>query len=61
MAWSVFALFGLSLVIFILSRVIPGDPARMALGPSAPEAAVTELRRQMRLDQPLPAQYAGWV
>lgn len=60
-AWSVVALFGLSLVIFILSRVIPGDPARMALGPSAPEAAVTELRRQMRLDQPLYAQYAGWL
>jgi len=61
LAWSFVALIGLSLVIFILSRVIPGDPARMALGPGAPESAVNELRQQMRLNQPLYAQYAGWL
>ena len=29
---SIFVLFGLSLVIFTISRIMPGDPARMAVG-----------------------------
>jgi peptide/nickel transport system permease protein len=50
-------LFGLSVLIFVLARVVPGNPARIALGPRASEEAVAELRAEMRLDEPLWVQY----
>ncbi len=37
---SIFVLFGLSIVIFVIARIVPGDPARMALGPRAPVEVV---------------------
>mgnify|MGYP005835982753 FL=1 len=58
---SVFVLLGLSVLIFVISRVVPGDPVRMALGPRAPQYAVDSLRREMHLDKPLPAQYYYWI
>lgn len=57
---GVFVVIGISILIFIISRVVPGDPARMALGPRAPQYAVDELRREMHLDKPLPVQYCYW-
>ena len=51
--WSLVALVGLSIIIFTLSRVVPGDPARMALGPRATEEAVQALRSELKLDQPM--------
>ena len=51
--WSLVALVGLSIIIFTLSRVVPGDPARMALGPRATEEAVEALRSELKLDQPV--------
>jgi peptide/nickel transport system permease protein len=59
--YIVFSLFGLSVLVFVLARVLPGDPARMALGPRAPQWAVDALRKQLRLDQPLPVQYFYWL
>ena len=61
MALSIFVLFGLSLLIFTISRVLPGDPVRMALGPRAPEWAVKNMRAEMHLDKPLYAQYYYWL
>ncbi len=58
---SIFVLLGLSIVIFIISRVMPGDPARMAVGARAPQWVVDRLRTQMYLDQPLPVQYGYWL
>jgi peptide/nickel transport system permease protein len=58
---SVFVLFGLSIVIFIIARVVPGDPVRMALGPQAPQTVVEDLRKQLHLDKPLLVQYYHWV
>ena len=57
---GLFVLLGISLLIFIIARIVPGDPARMSLGPRAPQFAVDELRREMHLDQPLPIQYLYW-
>ena len=57
LAASLLVLVGVSLVIFTIARVIPGDPARIALGPAAEESAVEALRRQLSLDQPFPVQY----
>jgi peptide/nickel transport system permease protein len=58
---SIFVIFGLSIVIFIIARVVPGDPARMTLGPRAPEEVVQRLRQEMYLDKPLPEQYFYWI
>jgi len=58
---SIFVIFGLSIVIFIIARVVPGDPARMALGPRAPEEVVQRLRQEMYLDKSLPEQYFYWI
>lgn len=59
--WSLVALVGLSIIIFTLSRVVPGDPARMALGPRATEEAVEALRIELKLDQPIIYQYFHWI
>jgi len=58
---SVFVLLGLSVVIFIISRIMPGDPARMAVGARAPQWVVDNLREQMHLEDPLYAQYFYWL
>src|SRR5439155_20244336 len=53
-------LFGLSILIFVVSRVIPGDPVRLALGLEATREQVEQLRAQMVLDRPLAAQYLAY-
>jgi len=58
---SAFVLFGLSIVIFAISRVVPGDPARMALGYQAPEAVVERLRIRMHYHDPIFVQYFYWI
>lgn len=58
---TVFVVVGISMVIFVISRVVPGNPARMALGQEAPEEAVERLRIQMHLDKPIYEQYYYWV
>jgi peptide/nickel transport system permease protein len=58
---SVFVLLGLSIVIFVISRIMPGNPARMAVGPRAPQYVIDELSRQMHLDEPLHVQYYYWL
>ena len=57
----VFSLIGLSILVFTMSRVLPGDPARMAAGPRAPEWVVEQIRRQLNLDKPLFIQYILWL
>jgi peptide/nickel transport system permease protein len=57
----VFVLFGLSLITFSLSHVIPGDPARLMAGPRAGKSAVEKIRAQYGLDEPLLRQYLTYV
>jgi peptide/nickel transport system permease protein len=52
---------GVSILIFLLVRILPGDPARLALGPSATQEQVVELQRQMGFDRPWLTQYAVFV
>lgn len=54
-------ILGVSILIFILSRVIPGDPGRLALGPRATQEAVDALNKELYVDQPLPLQYLYWL
>jgi len=55
------SLLGLSVLVFTISRVLPGDPARMALGARASDEQVAELAADMGLDQPLYVQYAEYM
>ncbi|MBD3002657.1 MULTISPECIES: ABC transporter permease [unclassified Streptomyces] len=50
-----------SVLVFAFMAVLPGDPARVALGTSASDSAVAQLREQFGLDRPLVAQYLHWV
>lgn len=61
MLWSLLVLAGLSVVIFVIARGMPGDPARMALGPRASQEQVDELREKLGLDRPLIEQYGLYV
>ena len=61
LAASLVVLAGVSMLMFVIARVIPGDPARIALGPNATEAQVEALRRERHLDQPIPVQYWEYV
>lgn len=54
-------MIGLSILVFVLARVLPGDPARMAAGPRASPEVVEQLRKSLRLDKPLYEQYVYWV
>ncbi|MBB2785245.1 UNVERIFIED_ORG: peptide/nickel transport system permease protein [Rhizobium esperanzae] len=50
-------IFGISVITFILVRLIPGDPARNILGTRATPAALASIRAQYGLDQPMWLQY----
>ncbi|GAC1535232.1 MAG: ABC transporter permease [Herpetosiphon sp.] len=54
-------LFGLTLLTFALSHLVPGDPAQLAAGPQATKAMVEQIRHEFGLDRSLPAQYVGYV
>ena len=58
---SLLVLVGLSLLIFLIARIIPGDPARISLGPLASDEQVQRLRDQLHLDDPLYVQYAEFL
>ena len=60
-AQSVPTLIGLSILIFALARIVPGDPARMAVGEFANEGMVDQMRREMGLDRPLYEQYVRYA
>jgi peptide/nickel transport system permease protein len=61
LALSVAQLFGLAAATFLLVHVLPGDPARVLLGPSASPAAIANLRHQLGLDQSLGHQFTSFV
>jgi peptide/nickel transport system permease protein len=50
-----------SVVVFLATQALPGDPARAILGRSATPASLAALRRQLHLDQPAIEQYWTWV
>jgi ABC-type dipeptide/oligopeptide/nickel transport system permease component len=55
---SALTLVGVSVLVFVILRVLPGDPAKMLLPDGAPQSAVDELNRQLGLHEPLHVQYA---
>lgn len=61
LAQSILVVLGVSVLVFLLVRSIPGDPARLYLPPSASDEQVAQLRRELGLEQPLPVQYAHFL
>ena len=62
-AAALITLFIVSTLIFTIIHLLPGDPVLILLGEqavSSPEV-VAKVRHQLRLDQPLPVQYLGWL
>ncbi len=55
------ALLGVVICIFLLTRVLPGDPARTLAGEQAAPSVVEHLRAEMGLDRPLPQQFIAYV
>lgn len=58
---SLIVLIGVSMLIFFVARIIPGDPARIALGPRATEAQVEQMREALNLNEPVIVQYGLFV
>jgi peptide/nickel transport system permease protein len=54
-------LFFVSLIIFSLQQLLPGDPATIMAGEERDPAVIAQIRQQYRLDQPIPIQYLYWV
>ena len=58
---SIIVFFGVSVVIFCLARLIPGDPARIALGPFATKEMVEQLRETLHLNESIFIQYKIFI
>lgn len=58
---SLLVVFLVSIFSFSLMQIMPGDPARLALGFEASEADVQALREEMNLDKPVIEQYILWI
>src|SRR3954471_8837543 len=54
-------LFFVSVLIFSLQQLLPGDPALVMAGEERDPEVIEQIRKQYRLDQPIPVQYVFWV
>jgi peptide/nickel transport system permease protein len=61
LAASVVVLFGVSLVVFLTLKIIPGDAAYVLAGPNASAQEIDAVRVSLGLDQPIPVQYVTWL
>ena len=50
-----------SMLIFGLQQLLPGDPALIMAGEERDPKVLAEIREQYKLDQPIPVQYLYWV
>jgi peptide/nickel transport system permease protein len=58
---TAFVVFGITLITFFLTHVVPADPVVSYLGDHAPPDLVVQARHQLGLDRPLPVQYAIYL
>jgi len=61
LAMGAITLIGVAIVIFVLLRVVPGDPIAMMISPGASPADIAALRAHYGLDASLPVQFAVWA
>ena len=60
-AMALLTLAGVAVVVFVLLRVVPGDPVSMMISPGASAADIAALKAHYGLDQPLLIQFWIWV
>jgi peptide/nickel transport system permease protein len=61
LAIAVFVLFGVTVIVFFVVRLIPGDPALVMAGPMAEPEFVERIRVELGLREPIPVQYFKWI
>lgn len=61
LAAAIVVLFGVSLVVFLTLKLIPGDAAYVLAGPNASAQEIEAVRQSLGLDQPIPTQYLTWL
>ncbi len=54
-------LFGTSVIIFLILRLVPGNPANAILGANATPSMINQVTRDLGLDRPIWAQYGSWI
>jgi peptide/nickel transport system permease protein len=54
-------LIGLSIITFVISHIVPGDPVGLAAGPGSTPDQIAALRKQFGMDKPLPLQYLHYM
>jgi ABC-type dipeptide/oligopeptide/nickel transport system permease component len=54
-------LLGVATIVFLLIHLVPGDPAQVMLGETAPPAAIADLREKLGLNAPIGTQYVHYV
>src|SRR5215203_7167987 len=54
-------IFFVSIMIFSLQQLLPGDPALIMAGEERDPAVLEEIRQQYRLNEPIPIQYFYWI
>ncbi len=59
--WALPTMFAVLVFIFLVMRVLPGDPAYAILGDEAPPEALEQFRHNWGLDRPLPQQFANYM
>ena len=60
-AWGLLVLFGLTVIIYFLIKVVPGDQARLVLGANASEEVLEQYREANHLNEPIVVQYVYWL
>lgn len=51
--WSIFVVLGVVFVVFLVSNVVPSDPAALWVGPKATHSAIQAAREKLKLDRPI--------
>ena len=54
-------LIGVSILVFSMMHLVPGDPAQIMAGESAPKEQVENIRERLGLNEPLPVQYFSYI
>lgn len=59
--FQVFVLFGVLIIVFLISHLIPGDPAQLIAGPRATQEIINKIRHEWGLDRPLHVQFLFYL